>query len=95
MNPRVEDVVANQDFTLLITFNNGEKKRFDVKPYLDTGIFSELKEPEILYSVKPFMGSIEWSNGADLCPDTLYLDGEDYNPAYISVKLNNTNNKKE
>jgi len=77
MNPRVEEVVADQDFTLLITFNNGEKKRFDVKPYLDTGIFSELKEPEIFYSVKPFMGSIEWSNGADLCPDTLYLDGEE------------------
>lgn len=77
MNPRVEDVVADQDFTLLITFNNGEKIRFDVKPYLDTGIFIELKEPEIFYSVKPFMGSIEWSNGADLCPDTLYLDGEE------------------
>jgi hypothetical protein len=78
MNPRVEEVVADQDYTLLITFNNGEKKRFDVKPYLDTGIFSELKEPEIFYSVKPFMGSIEWSNGSDLCPDTLSLDGYKY-----------------
>ncbi|MEK7718605.1 MAG: DUF2442 domain-containing protein [Bacteroidota bacterium] len=78
MNPRVEEVVEDQNFTLLITFKNGEKKRFDVKPYLDTGIFSELKEPGIFYSVKPFMGSIEWSNGADLCPDTLYLDGEKY-----------------
>ena len=78
MNPRVEEVIADQDFTLLITFKNGEKKRFDVKPYLETGIFSELKEPEIFYSVKPFMGSIEWSNGADLCPDTLYLDGKKY-----------------
>ena len=36
MNPRVEEVVEDQNFTLLITFKNGEKKRFDVKPYLDT-----------------------------------------------------------
>jgi hypothetical protein len=76
MNPRVEEVVADQDYTLLVTFNNGEKKRFDVKPYLETGIFSELKEPKVFYSVRPFMRSIEWSNGADLCPDTLYLDSD-------------------
>jgi hypothetical protein len=25
-------------------------------------------------SVKPFLGSIQWSNGVDLCPDTLYLE---------------------
>jgi hypothetical protein len=78
MNPRVKDVKADQEYTLLITFNNGEKKRFDVKPYLNIGVFNELKDPEVFYSVKPFLGSIEWSNGADLCPDTLYLDGDEY-----------------
>jgi hypothetical protein len=76
MYPRVKEVEADQDYTLLITFNNGEKKRFDFKPYLNIGVFNELKEPEVFYSVKPFLGSIQWSNGADLCPDTLYLDGE-------------------
>ena len=76
MYPRVKEVEANQDYTLLITFNNGEKKRFDVKPYLNIGVFNELKEPEVFYSVKPFLGSIQWSNGVDICPDTLYLDGE-------------------
>ena len=34
MNPRVKNVKPVQDFTLLITFNNGEEKSFDVKPYL-------------------------------------------------------------
>jgi len=78
MNPRVFEVKADQEYTLLITFNNGEKKKFDVKPYLNIGIFNELKDPEVFYSVKPCMGSIQWSNGADLCPDTLYLDGHEY-----------------
>ena len=44
MNPRVTNVKPEQDFTLLITFSNGEIKKFDVKPYLEIGIFKELKE---------------------------------------------------
>ena len=76
MNPRVKNVTPTQDFTLLITFNNGEEKSFDVKPYLEIGSFKELKDVSIFNSVKPFLGSIQWSNGLDLCPDTLYLDGK-------------------
>jgi hypothetical protein len=76
MNPRVITVQPIQDFKLLITFNNGEKKRFDVKPYLGIGIFKELQDTSLFNSVKPFLGSIQWANGVDLCPDTLYLEGE-------------------
>jgi len=77
MNPRIKDVQAEQDFKLLITFNNGEKKSFDVKPYLGIGDFKELQDVSMFNSVKPFLGSIQWANGLDLCPDTLYLEGED------------------
>ena len=76
MNPRVKNVTPTQDFTLLITFNNGEEKRFDVKPYLEIGSFKELKDVSMFNSVKPFLGSIQWSNGLDLCPDTLYSEGK-------------------
>ena len=31
MNPRVKDVVANKDFTITVTFTNGEIGIFDVK----------------------------------------------------------------
>lgn len=74
MNPRVSEVKPNTDYTLIITFNNGEVKLFDVKPYLNIGIFKELKDMSIFNSVKPFLGSIQWKNGQDLCPDTLYLE---------------------
>jgi hypothetical protein len=75
MNPRVKDVKPNPDYTLSLTFQNGEVKLFDVKPYLDKGIFKELREKSLFNSVKPFLGSIQWKNGQDLCPDTLYMDG--------------------
>ncbi len=74
MNPRVRYVKAEKNYLLRIWFQNGEVKVFDLKPYLDKGDFSELKDRSIFYSVQPFMGSIQWINGLDLCPDTLYED---------------------
>lgn len=76
MYPRVKQVKANPDYTLLITFTNNERKIFDVKPYLESGIFKELKEPALFNSVHVFLGSIQWKNGQDLCPDTLYEESK-------------------
>jgi hypothetical protein len=72
MNPRVSAVKANSDYTLTLTFANGEVRRFDVKPYLERGIFQDLKDLHVFNSVQPILGSIQWSGGQDLCPDTLY-----------------------
>ncbi|MCX6243236.1 MAG: DUF2442 domain-containing protein [Bacteroidetes bacterium] len=79
MLPRIKDVKALKDYELLLTFDNGEVKSFDVSPYLEKGNFRELKEPNVFYSVKPCLGSIQWSNGLDLCPDTLYMDSAPLN----------------
>ncbi len=72
MNPRVKGVRPSADYTLTLTFANGEVKCFDVKPYLNIGIFQELKDLSVFNSVKPFLGSVQWENGQDFCPDTLY-----------------------
>jgi hypothetical protein len=74
MNPRVINVSPNADHTVNLTFENGENKLFDVKPYLEIGIFQKLKDFKEFNSVKPFLGSIQWQGGQDFCPDTLYLE---------------------
>jgi len=74
MNPRVTAVKPNLDYTLTLVFSNGEVRLFDVKPYLGFGIFRELKDRSLFNSVKPFLGSIQWQNGQDFCPDTLYIE---------------------
>ncbi len=79
MNPRVKEVQVKPNYLLEITFTNNEKKLFDVKPYLIIGNFRELKDYSIFNSVKPFLGSIQWDNGLDLCPDTLYMDSKPIN----------------
>lgn len=74
MHPRIVNVSPNPDYTIDITFDNGEERRFDVKPYLGKGIFRKLKDLKEFNSVKPFLGSIQWQGGQDFCPDTLYIE---------------------
>ena len=74
MNPRVEKVRPVDDYRLILKFANGEIRVFDVGPYLNIGIFRELKDQNKFRSVRVFLGSVQWQGGQDFCPDTLYLD---------------------
>ena len=74
MNPEVVNVKPEKDYTLYLWFDNGEKGVLDMKPYLNKGIFQALKDEKMFNTVKPFIGTIQWANQADLCPDTVYLD---------------------
>ncbi len=71
----VKSVVPKSDFLLHLTFTNNEEKLFDMKPYLNTGIFKELTDVSIFNTVKVNFDTIEWANKADIDPETLYEDG--------------------
>jgi hypothetical protein len=75
MNPHVKAVRALEDYELEVSFENGESRRFDVKPYLDRGIFVRLRDNEAFRAVRVVAGSVEWANGLDLSYDTLYVEG--------------------
>jgi hypothetical protein len=72
MYPRVIHVIPHEDFTLTLTFANQETRVFDVKPYLEKGVFRELQDLAIFQSVRVWMGSVQWIHHQDFCPDTLY-----------------------
>jgi hypothetical protein len=78
MNPRVIKVKPAINFQLNLTFSNGEEKVLDMNPYLNMGRFIELKNEAMFASVICSMGSIQWQNGLDLCPDTLYEESIPY-----------------
>jgi hypothetical protein len=71
----VKSVLALDNYKLLLTFENNEKKIFDVSPYLEIGKFSELKENTMFQSVRVSFDSIEWANKLDLDPELLYSKG--------------------
>ncbi len=43
-----------------------------MKPYLDKGLFKDLKDEKIFKSVRVSFDTIEWSNGLDIDPEFLY-----------------------
>lgn len=75
MNPNVIAVKTLDNFKLQVQFEGNETKLFDVSPFLDKGIFKELKDPTYFQQVKVAFGSIEWPNEQDFSKDTLYLLG--------------------
>ena len=68
----VKSVRPLSEYQLLLTFENGEKKIFDMKPYLDKGIYKELKDESKFKTVRISFDSIEWCNKADIDPEFLY-----------------------
>lgn len=76
MNPHVTCVRALDDYRLEVSFENGEHRIFDVKPYLSRGIFVRLRDRSLFQAARAVAGSVEWPGGLDLSYETLYLDSE-------------------
>lgn len=74
MNPRVKSVRCEDDFSLVLEFGNGERRRFDCRPYLDRGVFRELRNPAYFRQAWVEGGTVTWPHEQDFCPDTLYQD---------------------
>lgn len=67
---------ANDDFTLDLKFSDGSLRRFDTKPYLDKGIFKELKDIAYFKNLSIAYGTVRWPHEQDISPDTLYIESE-------------------
>ncbi len=81
-------VIPNKDFTLTISFDNGERRLYDMRPLLLPGtVFEPFAKMEnfqrvyvddthcIAWDIDPHVDSdVVWSNKVDLCPDGCYLD---------------------
>lgn len=74
MNPRPIAVQSLENYELLVTFQNGEKKIFDMKPMLSLPLYSSLKNPAFFSTVKADGMCIYWNEDIDLCPDRVYND---------------------
>ena len=65
----VESAEYMGKYTLLCTFNNGERRKVDLTPLLKYE--SEFER----YGVD---GTVFWANGADIAPEFLYENGTPY-----------------
>ncbi len=72
----IVEVQPLDDYKLLLIFDNHEKRIKDMKPYLEKGVFKELKDKKFFKSVKLAYGTISWNGRIDLCADELYMSSE-------------------
>ncbi len=85
---KVESVAPGGDFTLLLRFDNGERRSLDMKPSIRPGtVFAFLADPSsfsrvyldrdgsVCWDKDPSIDSeTVWSNKVDISPDSCYLD---------------------
>ncbi|NHZ71836.1 MAG: DUF2442 domain-containing protein [Aquificales bacterium] len=68
---KVISVLPQDDYQLFVKLSNGKEGNFDVSPYLDKGIFKELKDKLYFREVKLLFGGIAWPNSQDFSGDTV------------------------
>jgi hypothetical protein len=76
MYSSVKNVIANEDYTLSIDFDNGERGILDIKPFLDFGVFRKIKDYSDFKQVRVSFDTIEWDSGVDLDPEFVYLKSQ-------------------
>ncbi len=74
LQPHILTVKAMPDKKLLLKYETGEVKLFDVIPYIDGSWFNELNDEMYFNSVRVLQDGtgIEWPNGQDIAPHELY-----------------------
>ncbi len=76
MNPYVKNLTPLADYRLLVEFENGERRVFDLTPYLGKGVFTQLRDPARFRLARVVAGSIEWPGEIDLSYDTIYMQSQ-------------------
>jgi hypothetical protein len=84
---KVIAVKANEDFSLELKFNDNSIRKFNARPYLDFGVFTELKDIGYFKQARIAFGTVQWPHEQDISPDTLYIESrpiEDSNDSALA-----------
>lgn len=72
LNSHAKSVECRGDYVLSVEFVTGERGLLDMKPYLDFGVFTALREPRMFQTAHIVAGALTWDCGADLDPEFTY-----------------------
>ena len=56
MTPQIAKVTVMPEYKLCIRFRNGESRLFNMRPYLNKGVFKELRNESYLKKVRIISG---------------------------------------
>jgi hypothetical protein len=83
---RVEHVEVVEPYKLILRFEDGAQQEIDLEPILEGEMFGPLRDRKLFGAVEidADFGTIQWPNGADFDPDTLY-DWPKYREAFVAM----------
>lgn len=65
-------VVPQPEYQLLVEFENGEKRQFDMRPLLERQPYLPLKGLSLFKLAYIDYGTVVWPGNIDIAPETLY-----------------------
>lgn len=68
----VKEVMPQLNYSLLLTFANGERRIYDAKPLLNESIYSQLRNPAFFLKARVECGTVVWNDEVDIAPEHLY-----------------------
>ncbi len=74
LGPRVVSVRAEDDYKLILKFDNNETRIFDASQLLKFPAFGKLRNLGFFKNVRVAYGTVAWDDDIDYCPDCLYND---------------------
>lgn len=77
MYPKIKDVCVDEDYILVVNFENGIQKRYDFKRNFDNPVFRDLNNEYFFKQVKVDKGGygISWNDDLDLSEYELWENG--------------------
>ena len=70
--PKLMNVKACEDFSLILEYENNEKMRYDFSENFTHPNFRALEDYTRFSKVFVKNGNLQWESGEDFCPFTLY-----------------------
>lgn len=67
----IKIVKPKSDYKIYVETEDGRKGVFDMSPYLERGMFRELKNINYFNQVGILFGAVTWPNEQDISPETL------------------------
>lgn len=68
----VFSVKTRNDYTLEFVFENGEKRIFDMKPFLEKKPFIKLVKSPLFFKASVEYGTVVWPGNIDIALDLLW-----------------------
>ena len=73
LTPDIIEVKALEKYCIYLKFKKGEEKVYDMAEHIkNIKYYNTLKNREYFENVKPRGDTVEWENGEDVAPESLY-----------------------